>query len=175
MFEMQWPPVTKPSQQLFQMPGIQMRWLNGISKTIITGDIVSALQVLPSDICIRDIRDEHLQESYALRMTRSQLMVVTPECLDIEHGWHPDGYSVSNADNQWAIIELKGIKTFQLLSRCISLDTIFQSKSVMVSCNGITCLLVVCKRNSLLFVESSYMQYNWDMMELNALNLDPVN
>ena len=175
MYEMQWPPLAKPSQQLFQIPGIQMRWLNGIYKTIITGDIISALQVLPSDICTRDIRDEHLQESYALRMTRSQLMVVTPECLDIEHGWHPDGYSVSDADDQWAILEFEGVNTFQLLSRCISLDTIFQSKSAMVSYNGKTCLLVVCKRNSLLFVESPYMQYHWDRMELNALNLDPVH
>ena len=141
---------------LYATDGFLVSFVCTRSACLISGDVKKALTVLDLNIPVIGMAGI-ADGSFALRVARNTVFVLSDRRLDACPGWYPEGFALSRVDRQWQQLSLEGERVEDVLRQGTTVD--FESPSGATLLFGRTCYLTRSRKGFRLFVDAPYLQY----------------
>lgn len=162
-----WTPVPDWATASITRDHWQARPVLGLDIVMLAGDMIEAL-VGPAGgtrglgfLAIAERSDD-----YVIRIARDRALMVSGRPIDIAHGWHAAGYSVTPAESAFGIIEISGTALDEIIAEGTATDPVSQSPSAATLFAGITCLVIRTAPDAArLHMEIGHMAYLWRWLE----------
>lgn len=107
-------------------------------------------------------------DSYAARLARDRLLVVSNTRLIIETGWHAEGFAVTEISAGLQVFEVEGQALAAFIARGTTLDPRQPSPSAALSFAGISAIIYRHESKLRIHVDRGLAAYLWTWMEQAA-------
>lgn len=126
---------------------------------LISGNISAALARIAPDAAAVGLGEDVGTGDQAIRLGRDSILLNTKNLIDADSGWHSDGYAISQADGKYALLEIAGEHSEDLLAQGASIAFKHPSPSALIEFAGLACILVKQGTSWLLYVERPMLTY----------------
>jgi len=110
---------------------------------LISGDLQAAQQLLHANAPMLGLLNDCLgMKSYVIRINRDSELLVSHNLLDLQSGWHTEGFGLSDATDLYAIFKISGREAELVLAQGGIGDVSSRSASAAVMFANVTTLLV---------------------------------
>lgn len=146
----------------------QARVVTGLSQVLVSGLLEEAWKSLPggsAEVGLWQVAPTN--ETYRVRMARDRALLVSPQPIDFEPGWHAQGWAATQAHDARLVIDIQGTAVEDIVMEATSVNLREGSPSAAVRFAGLNGVLLYrsapdCAR---LHVEASYGPYIWRWLE----------
>ena len=121
MRETRWPPARGRAGILIDGPRLQVRALDGLCQTLISGDLEAAVAALAPGAPTLGLYALLPAGAHALCIGRMSALLVTPTAIAAPEGWR-DGWCATSVDDGWTAVEVSGADAPQALMQATSAD-----------------------------------------------------
>jgi hypothetical protein len=157
MRETRWPAARGRAGLIIDSPRLQVRALDGLGQTLISGDIEAAVAALAPAAPTRGLYTLAPDGAHALRIGRMSALLVTPAPIAAPDGWR-DGWCATSVDDAWAAVEVSGADAPQALAQATSADLATGSPSAAVLVFGLRGLLARTESGFRVHVEAPWLE-----------------
>jgi hypothetical protein len=157
MREMRWSPPRGGAELLIDRPRLTARRPGGLGQTLISGDLAAAVAGLTPAAPMLGLYALLPAGAYALRISRTSALLVTPAPLVVADGWR-DGWCATSVDDGWAAVEVSGEDAAQALMQATSADLASGSPSAAVLVFGLRGLLARTPFGFRVHVEAPWLE-----------------
>ncbi len=157
MRETQWPPARGRAGILIDGPRLQVRALDGLCQTLISGDLEAAVAALAPGATTLGLYALLPAGAHALRIGRMSALLVTPTAIAAPEGWR-GGWCATSVDDGWTAVEVSGADAPQALMQATSADLAAGSPSAAVFVFGLRALLTRTQAGFRLHVEAPWLE-----------------
>ncbi|WP_022729815.1 hypothetical protein [Fodinicurvata sediminis] len=148
--------------------GWQAHVVTGLSQVMVSGHLEKAWKALPdsgNEVGLWQVAST--DSSYRVRIARDRALLVSPDPIDFEAGWQPEGWAATPAHDALLVIEIQGMPAEEIVMEATSVNLDEGSPSASVRFAGLNGVLLYrtapnCAR---LHVEASYGPYLWRWLE----------
>ena len=155
MRETSWPPAQGGAGILIDRPGLNVRALDGLGLTLLSGDLKAAVAALAPGAPILGLYALAPAGAHALRIGRASALLVTPAPIAATDGWR-DGWCATSVDDAWAAVEVSDAA--QALMQATSADLAGGSPSAAVLFFGLRGLLARIESGFRVHVEAPWLE-----------------
>lgn len=169
-----WSPIPDWTAAQLDVPGLSISVVRGFEQTQVSGDLATALSRLGLRLPMASAFGLTRGDRYAVRLGRSQGLIVSRELLSIEPGWHSEGFAVSSMSAGFQVFQLVGDRLRDLLARAVTLDIEDESPSALVRFGGLTAIAYRWDRADCLriHVDRGFAPYLWQWMTSRLLAME---
>jgi hypothetical protein len=157
MRETRWPAARGRAGLIIDRPRLQVRALDGLGQTLISGDLETAVAALAPGAPILGLHALLPAGAHALRIGRASALLVTPAPINGGEGWR-DGWCATSVDDAWAAVEVSGADAPHALAQATSADLVAGSPSAAVLAFGLRALLAQTNEGFRLHVEAPWLE-----------------
>jgi len=157
MRERDWAPARRPSGVLVDKPRLAARAVEGLGRTLISGDLEAAVAALMPGAPTLGLYALAPAGAHGLRIARDRALLVTLAPLDAADGWR-DGFCATPVDDGWATVDVAGADAPLALMQGTSADLDGGSPSAAVLFAGLRCLLSRTEGGFRLHVEAPWLE-----------------
>jgi len=157
MRERDWAPARRLSGALIDKPRLAARAVEGLGRTLISGDLEAALAALAPGTPTLGLYALAPEGAHALRIARDRALLVTPALLGAADGWR-DGFCATPVNDGWATVDVTGPDAPLALMQGTSADLGGGSPSAAVLFAGLRCLLARTEAGFRLHVETPWLE-----------------
>ena len=141
MDERHWHDQGPPEGVLWQQGDCVLRFDPACHQILVSGRIDRALERLAPGCSVVGLVGTPTTDPYCIRIGRDAVLLVSPHPIDARCGWHPDGYALTQADDRYRRLSLRGARAVGVLRHVLDLDQIDGSSSAALRLDGRTVLL----------------------------------
>ena len=164
-----WSPVPDWTTATIDRAGWSARPVFGLSIAFVGGYVAAALAALAPDMQVLGLWQIAAGPDYAIRIARDRALIVTREPLTFKTGWDTGGWSVTEAESAYGVIDLSGEALADIVSEATAADIETGSRSASVLFAGVPCLLIrMSETTARLHMEIGYMPYLWRWLETRS-------
>ncbi|MDF2095048.1 hypothetical protein [Aquibaculum arenosum] len=167
-FAQKWTAFPEWSEAELLRDGWRARVVPGLSQTLVSGALDKAwAQLGPEGAEVGLWQIASPETPYRVRIARDRALLVSPEAMAFDPGWHADGWAATVADNSYAVLELEGSETRNVVSEATTADLDAGSPSAATLFAGLQSVLLyrTAEARVRLHVESGYLPYLWRWLE----------
>jgi len=157
MRERDWAPARRPSGVFVDRPRLGARAVEGLGRTLISGDLEAAVAALAKGAPMLGLYAHAPERPHALWIARDRALLLTPAPLGAADGWR-DGFCATPVDDGWATVEVTGPDAPLALMQGTSADFDGGSPSAAVLFGGLRCLLARTEAGFRLHVEAPWLE-----------------
>ncbi len=157
MRETRWPAARGRFGLLIDQPRLQVRALDQLGQTLVSGDIEAGVGALAAGAPILGLYEFAPEGAHALRIGRASALLVTPAPLGASDGWR-DGWCATAVDDGWAVVEVSGADAPLSLMQATSADLGAGSPSAAVLAFGLRILLARTQAGFRVHVEAPWLE-----------------
>ncbi len=104
-------------------------------------------------------------DHYCVQVARDRLLAVSTSPLDIETGWHRDGFCTTSVTAGWHVFEAEGAAIPELIARATPLDPRTGSASASLAFAGVNAVVYHHDTSLRIHVERGLATYLWTWLE----------
>jgi len=157
MRETRWPAARGRFGLLIDRPRLQVRALDKLGQTLVSGDIEAAVGALAPGAPILGLYALAPEGAHALRIGRASALMITPAPFAAPEGWR-DGWCATAVDDGWAVVEVSGADTSLALMQATSAELGAGSLSAAVLLFGLRALLARTQVGFRVHVEAPWLE-----------------
>jgi len=157
MRETSWPPARGGAGILIDRPGLNVRALDGLGQTLLSGDLKAAVAALTPGAPILGLYALAPAGAHALRIGRASALLVSTAPLAAADGWR-DSWCATSVDDGWAAVEVSGADTALALMQATSADLAADSPSAATFFFGLRALLARTESGFRVHVEAPWLE-----------------
>jgi hypothetical protein len=157
MREMEWPAARDAAGLLIDRQRLTVRRLGSLGQTLISGDLDAAIADLAPSAPMLGLYALAPKGTHALRIGRTNALLVTPAPLAISEGWRA-GWCATSVDDGWVAVEISGADAAQALMQATSADLASGSPSAAVLVVGLRGLLARTASGFRVHVEAAWLE-----------------
>lgn len=122
------------------VPGLSVRTRNGLAQYLVSGDL--AAWSAASGLAARGVGafGKAEGERYTVQLARDRLLVVSNAPLDIETGWHDEGFGVTATSAGLHVFDVDGPAKAELIARATPVDPRVESASASLLFGGVSAI-----------------------------------
>jgi len=157
MRERDWTPARQPFGVLIDRPRLSARAVEGLGRTLISGDLEAAIAALAPGAPMLGLYALAPFGAHGLRIARDRALLVTPAPLGAADGFR-DGFCATPVDDGFATVDVTGPDAPLALIQGTSVDLDAGSPSAAVLFAGLRCLLVRAEAGFRLHIEAPWLE-----------------
>ncbi|WP_054309811.1 hypothetical protein [Mesorhizobium sp. 1M-11] len=167
-----WTPMPDWHEAVIEVPGLTVRTRIGLNQYLVSGDLDawSSVSGLPAHGAGAFGKAEG--ERYSVQAARDRLLVVSTPQLDMENGWHEQGFGVTAISAGLHVFEAEGPAVADLIARATPLDPRAASASAAMSFGGVSAVVYHHEAALRIHVDRSLATYLWTWMETAAAAIE---
>jgi hypothetical protein len=151
-----WPPIGDSAPAwVIDRDDLRVEQLDGLHQSLVSGALPAAAALVGAELPGLGLFADSALPNCAVRVARDRMLLVGPQPLNAEPGWHEPGFALSSVDNGLQAYALSGASVTALLRAGTAIDPCASSPCASLLFGGFTAIAYRCQGLLRLHVERS--------------------